>query len=35
MANLFIRMGGSGVKTMMALQEQLKSYYQTAFGEIF
>jgi len=26
MANLFIGMGGSGVKTMMALQEQLKSY---------
>ena len=26
MANLFIGMGGSGVKTMMALQDQLKSY---------
>ena len=26
MANLFIGMGGSGVKTMKALQDQLMSY---------
>jgi len=35
MANLFIGMVGSGVKTMMALQAQIKSYNPIAFGKIF
>ena len=35
MANLFIGMVGSGLKTMMALQAQIKSYYSIAFGKIF